>query len=496
MTMCVLLSTLLDGRARSGAFTFTLAATLMACPADQGADTEASADTSGSTTQTTADDGGVVPSEGLLACPAGESCTLVLVAQAFDDRVDVFAARGPGPIYRGALDLDLKPNPLGDNSGDFLDEPYGMAIDDFGLSVLVGHYPERDRGSLVQFPHAFLAAQAPGATVPQAAFFDGSEFLAPVTAIDLAATEAIFMLAHPSGRQLVGVFANDLFTLESEWTAPGELLVVDPATGAVGRRSLSTVGSGSCAGAWSLVALDDAMDHVALACDGDEGAVVLDTSALGVGSVADAAAAIDGCVADVLFPDKRVRYLAPDGLGGFLLAENPPTATFEPGRLWRFDGDCKQLGTAGTIPGELWEARELVALPSEVGARWLMATGRTQGRGIHVVRDGETGAEICATLDELDSWWTGTDGSEVHPYAMALDRTGSGLAVGAGPPEPADDQPGYGRVLWIELGGGDPCDSSPVRSVVDLTEASPPVTVDDPSSWHRGPNVVLVKDYG
>ena len=136
--MRVLLSTLLDTRARSGAFTFTLATTLMACPADPGADTEASADTSSATTQTTADDGGVVPSEGLLACPAGESCTLVVVAQAFDDRVDVFAARGPGPIYRGALDLDLKPNPLGDNSGDFLDEPYGMAIDDFGLSVLVG----------------------------------------------------------------------------------------------------------------------------------------------------------------------------------------------------------------------------------------------------------------------------------------------------------------------------------------------------------------------
>lgn len=471
-----------------------LVSLVLACPA--GDDGETAVDTSGEVTETGTDDTGVIPSEGLLACPAGEACTLVVVAQAFDDRVEVYAARGPGPVYRGAIDLDLKPNPMGDNSGDFLDEPYGMAIDDAGLSVLVGHYPQRNLGSSLVFPHAFLAAQAAGATVPTSAYFDGAAFLDPVRAIDLAAEEAIFLLAHPSGRQLVGVFANDLFTLEAEWTNPGELLVVDPATGEVGRRSLASVGMGACAGAWSIVALDDAMDRVALACDGDEGAVLLDTSTVAAGTVADAAAALDGCHADIVLPDKRVRNLAPDGLGGFLLAEGVTNASGEVGRLHRFDGECTELGVAGEIPGTLsFEVRQIVPLPSDIGARWLMATGRITP-GIHVVRDGETGAEICATLDDLDPWWTATDGSDVHPYAMAVDRAGTGVVIGVGPPEPADDAPGYGRVLWVELGSGDPCEASPVISAIDLTDEAPAVAAEDPSTWRRGPNVVLVKEYG
>jgi hypothetical protein len=472
----------------------SLSLVLCACAsddADEGslAETTAAADTSG-----TGGDTSSLPTEGPLGCPVGEACTLVVVAQAFDDRLEVYAPRGAGPVYRGAIDLDLKPNPMGDNSGDFLDEPYGMVLDDVGLTVSVGHYPQRNRGSLLVFPHAFLAAQPVGATVPIPSYFDGAAFVEPVRAIDTGAEEAIFMLGHRSGRQLVAVFANDLFALETEWTNPGEILVVDPATGDVGRRSLASLGMGSCLGAWSIVAIDD--DHVAVACDGDEGAAVLDVSALGEGSVADAAAALDGCVADTPFPDKRVRYLAPDGLGGFLLAENTPIATFEPGRLWRFDGACQQLGTPGEIPGELWEVREIVPLPSDVGARWLMATGRTDGRGVHVVRDGETGAEICNRLDDLEPWWTGTDGSDVHPYGLGLDRAGTGLAIGVGPPEPADDAAGYGRVLWVELGGGDPCESSPVQSAVDLTDEGPPVVADDPATWRRGANVVLVKDHG
>jgi len=478
------------------------AALLGGCGDDAPADTAGTGatDTSGADGTDTSDTGFVLPTEGPLGCPANEACTLVVVAQAFDDRLEIFAPRGPGPSYRGAIDLDLKPNLMGDNSGDLLDEPYGITIDAAGLSVLVGHYPARDRGSLVVFPHEFLAAQPAGATVPQTAFFDGAMFLPPVRAIDLAAEEAIFILTHPSGRQLVGVFANDLFTPEFEWTAAGELFVVDPVTGEVGRRSLGAIGAGdgagSCVGAWSLVALDAAMDRVALACDGDEGAVVLDTSAVGEGTVAEAAAAIDGCVANLPFPDKRVRSIAPDGLGGFVLAENPPIATFDPGRLWRFDGACNPLGVPGEIPGELWEVRDIVALPSDVGARWLMATGRTDGRGVHVVRDGEVGAEICATLDDLDPWWTGSDGSDVHPHALALDRRGTAVAIGAGPPDAADAAAGYGRVLWVELEPGDPCESSPVGTVVDLVDAAPPVADDDPSTWRRAPNVVVVTEQG
>jgi hypothetical protein len=472
---------------------------LTGCPSDDSTTGDTIADTTASDTTDTSDTE-PAPSEGLFACPTGEACTFVVVAQAFDDRVEVFAARGPGPVYRGAIDLDLKPNPMGDNSGDFLDEPFGLTVDSGGLSVLVGHYPARDHGSLLRFPHEMLAAQTVGTTVPVSTFFDGAAFVAPVSAIDMAAEEAIFMLTHPSGRQLVGVFANDLFALETEWTNPGELLVVDPATGEVGRRSLADIGVG-CPGAWSLVPLDDAMDTVALACDGNDGAVVLDVSGVGQGSVADAAAAIGGCYADVFFPNNRVRQLAPDGLGGFLLAENEPNATLESGRLWRFEGlagDCEMLGTTpGDIPGELFEVRQIVPVPSDDGARWLMATGLiAPGRGVHVVRDGAEGAEICAKLDELDTWWTATDGSDVHPYAMAIDRAGTGLAIGAGPPQPADTEPGYGRVLWVELGSGDPCEASPVQNVIDLSAEAPAVSPDDPSTWSRGPNVVVIKEYG
>ncbi|HWB80046.1 MAG TPA: hypothetical protein VG755_34010, partial [Nannocystaceae bacterium] len=75
-----------------------------------------STQTSDSTADTsTGDPIGPGPDSGLLACPAGQACTLVAVAEAFDDRVEVYSARGQGPIYRGAIDFDLKPNPMGDN---------------------------------------------------------------------------------------------------------------------------------------------------------------------------------------------------------------------------------------------------------------------------------------------------------------------------------------------------------------------------------------------
>jgi hypothetical protein len=438
----------------------------------------------------------VAPASGPLACPEGEACTLVIVSQAFDDRLDIFAARGPGPVYRGAIDVDFKPNPMGDNSGENLDEPYGLALDERGLTVLVGHYPMRDSGSLLLLPHELLAMQAPGATLLASQYFDAGTFSAGVTEIALLEEEPIFVRTHPSGRLLIGVFDNDLFALETEWTNPGKLLVVDPTSGEVGARTFDAIGSGSCAGAWSVVALDDDMDAIALACDGDEGAVVLDVSAVGEGTVADAAAAIDGCVADVPFPDKRVRYLAPDGAGGFLLAENSQLADFQDGRLWRFDGACQQLGATGVIPGPFWEVREIVHLPHADGARWLLPTGRTADRGVHVVRDGDAGPEICAKLDDFEPYWADDAGGELHPYALALDRDARGLAIGAGPAEALSDGPGYGRVLWAELDPAtDPCASSPVTTVIDLTASAPAVAAADPSTWRRAPNVVLVKQY-
>jgi hypothetical protein len=479
------------------------AALLLACGGDGASDAtgDATSDASTSDPSTAADSttgsDEPVPSAGPLACAAGESCTFVLVAQAFDDRIDIFAARGPGPTYRGAIDLDLKPNPLGDNSGELLDEPYGMALDERGLVVLVGHYPMRDSGSLLLFPHDLLAAQPAASTLSASTYFDGGTFGAGVIELALGEEEPIFVRAHPSGRLLIGVFDNDLFALETEWTSPGKLLVVDPLTAEVGTRALDMIGEGTCAGAWSVVPLDAAMDRIALACDGDEGAVVLDVSQIGTGTVGDAAAGVDGCVADVPFPDKRVRHLAPDGEGGFLLAENSTVADFQDGRLWRFDGECQQLGAPGTLPGPLWEAREIVAIDSVDGPRWLLPTGRTADRGVHVVRDGAEGPEICGKLDELEPQWTATDGSDLHPYAMALDAAGRGLAIGAGPAEASTDMPEFGRALWVELDDTvDPCTANPVTSVVDLSASAPAVDAANPSTWSRGPNVVLVKEYG
>ncbi|MFO0634234.1 MAG: hypothetical protein U0168_15410 [Nannocystaceae bacterium] len=462
------------------------------CPGDDGGVGGSDSASDGSETGTSGD----APPSGLLACPAGESCTLVVVAQAFDDRVEVYTARGPGETFRGAIDLDLKPNPMGDNSGDFLDEPYGMTIDEGGLSILLGHYPARHAGSLLHFPHAFLASQPDTGTIPASAFFAGGSFVAPVQGIALDEEEPIFVVTHPSGRLIVGVFDNDLFQLESAWTNPGQLAIVEPATGAVAKRALTDLGGMGCAGAWSLVWLDDAHTRLGVGCDGDEGAALLDVSALGEGTVEQAAASIDGCIANVPFSDKRVRYLAPDGAGGIVIAESTPQATGEDGRLYRFDADCGALGAPGTIDAQYWEAREIVRLPHEDGNRWLLATGRTEGH-VHVVRDGMAGAEICSTLDELDPFWTGDDGQPVHPFALALARDGRGLAIGAGPIDPPDDMPGSGRVLWLELDASvDPCEASPITDAVDLSAAAPAVTADDPSSWRRGPNVVFVQQYG
>lgn len=476
-----------------------LAALLSACDGcgDDGegtADTVDSSESSAGETGTT--DG---PASGLLACPAGESCTIVLVAEAFDDRIDVFSARGPGPLYRGSIDVDLKPNPMGDNEGENLDEPYGMAVTDQGLAVLLGHYPMRQAGSLVLFPHELLAAQAEGSTLASSAFFAGGTFTAGVTDISFGVEEPIFVRAHPSGRLLVGVFDNDLFAPENEWTNPGQLLVVDPVSGEFGTRSLATIDGGSCAGAWSVVPLDPAMDSVGLACDGDEGVVILDVSGVGEGAVADAAAAIDGCFADILLPDRRVRYVAPDGDGGMLLVDSTPNYDPTGGKLWRFDAACAQVGEPSTLDQQYWEVREIVHLPNAAGPRWLMPIGRgTQGRGVHVLRDVGGSTEVCRTLDaELTQYWAGDDGLEVHPFALATTKRGDGVAIGAGPVDAVKDMPGYGRVLWLDIDTSiDPCDAGAVTSVIDLTASAPAVSPDDPATWRRGPNQIFVQQYG
>lgn len=484
---------------------FSALLVIVACGDDHG-DDDAADTTAGSADDDDDDDatgadtstgGEPPPASGPLACPEGEACTIVVVSQALDDRVEFFTARGPGEAYRGAIDLDLKPNPMGDNSGDFLDEPFGLALDADGLSVLVGHYPARDLGSIVVFPHETLAMFELGSTIPQAAFFADGAFTSAVRAGELGEEEPIFVLRHPSGRLLVAAFENDLFTPELEWTNPGKLLVIDPAAPAtVGKRTLDDLDMGSCAGAWSIVALDDAMDTVALSCDGNDGAAVLDVSGIADGSVEDAAAAVTGCVADTLFPDKKVRSIAPDGDGGFLLVEHAQVADGSDGKFFRFGSDCSLLAQTPFDGLSIFEVRDVVRLATGAGTRWLLASGLTPDRGVHVVRDGETGTEVCNRL-ELDEWFTGTDGTVLDPYALTLDRDHTGLAVGVAARESQPDAPAAGRVLWIELDRTvDPCAASPVVEVTDLAESGPAVDPDDPATWRRGPNVVLVKDYG
>src|SRR5690606_15172814 len=158
--------------------------------------------------------------DGLLGCPDGESCTIVAVSQTIDDRVGLFTGAGAGPSYRGALDLDLKPNPGGDISGENLDEPYGLAWDGDALHVLIGHYPTRELGSLLSFPAASLADFSPGTTVASGEWFAGGTSTSlGVRLTPLERTEPLSLLVHPgSGALLIATFANDLMLAEDTWT--------------------------------------------------------------------------------------------------------------------------------------------------------------------------------------------------------------------------------------------------------------------------------------
>jgi hypothetical protein len=248
------------------------------------------------------------------------------------------------------------------------------------------------------------------------------------------------------------------------------------------------------------VPLDAGMHSIGLACDGDEGAVILDVSAVGEGSVADAAAAVTGCPADIFVPNRRVRYLAPDGEGGILLVNSTPNYDPSGGSLERYDAGCGSTSSA-PLDQTYWEVREIVHLQSDAGPRWLMPIGRTtMTRGVHVLSDSGSGVTVCNELTDLDQYWAGgADDVEVHPYALALTHSGDGLAIGAGPVDAVKDMPGYGRVLWVDLDtSADPCDpgSGFIVNVIDLTASAPAVSVDDPATWRRGPNQVFIQQYG
>ena len=115
-------------------------------------DTDATGEPTSTGTQPTT--GG--ETSGLFACDS-PPCKLVLISQSLDDRIDVYDVTNT-PTLRGRINLDLKPDPSGQQiSGNLLDEPYELALTSTDLIVTIGHYPDTDQGSLIRFPLADFA---------------------------------------------------------------------------------------------------------------------------------------------------------------------------------------------------------------------------------------------------------------------------------------------------------------------------------------------------
>jgi hypothetical protein len=443
-------------------------------------------DTAGDT-----DTGGETVDAGLLGCPSGESCTVVVVSQTIDDRLELFTAEGPTPSYRGAIDLDLKPNPSGDISGSNLDEPYGLAWDGAALHVLIGHFPTEEIGSLVSLPATGLANYDAGAWLSHDDWFlDGQVIGLGASLRGLDRTEPLAMLVHePSGELLISTFANDLKLPEPMWTVPSELLLLDPANAAEPR-----VVDLGCAGAWSIVALDDVGVSFGLACDGDERVVIVQIAAGGDGeSVA--------CDAEIPFDDKRVRYLARDGLGGLLVAEQPQIiSATEDARLWWYDGDCQMRGFTALDGPLSWNLRQL-ALLDGAAPRWLLARADGDERGVLIVAGDVAGGSLsmCGRLDALDdaNAWTAAGGSApLEPHALALTQDRRGLAVTTAPQSYDSAGPGYGSLWWTTLDYADePCDAVALDPI-ELGASAPAVDPLLPQTWRRAPDVVEIIELG
>jgi hypothetical protein len=477
--------------------------------ADDTAGTTASADSTAGETE--GGDGGGE----LLGCPPG-GCTMLLAVQTLDDRIEVFVPDHPDSAYRGAISVDLEPNEcdgcgLGDNGAGRLDEPFGIARAGGFLHVLTGHYPTREAGGLVAFPLGFFEGITTGTTVPVTDYFVGSQFQGGVVQRSLGEREAIFMHQHASGRLVVGVFNNDLFAGEDSWTLPGKLLVIDPAdpSGELGTVTLDGLDGGACQGASQVIGIGP--NALAVACDGNERVAIVDATNLGGGTVADAAAGLGNgftCpIPGVMMGTKRLRYLAPDGSGGFAVLEGPtPTNLQASARLWHMtpnaSGGCTneggsplELGSGGD-----WQLGEIVQLPA-AGATWLLAAGssNTQGgvRGIFVARDAGDGLELCpAPIPGFESAWQDVNGNAIEPFALAVTSDATHLAVGAGPYIAPTSGVGYGKVLWATLAGADPC--SLTADVDDLTDGepgqAPAPNPNDASTFRRGPNVVVIQE--
>ena len=426
---------------------------------------------------------------GLFACERAE-CTFVLVSQTLDDRVDIWEV-GDAPALRGRVDLDLKPDPSGlQTAGNLLDEPYGLSLTEGELRVLVGHYPDTAKGSLVVLPEALFGDLEPGGVAPVSDLFDGAKFVGGAADLELDRREAIFAVPHASGRMIVGVFANDLRSLE--WPNASQLLIVDPSlegAAAIGAFDLGGLDV-PCRGAWGMTAVDDASapQRVALACDGSDSVAVVDLPAdLGAGTPAEAAAAASGCGVKLLDTGWTTRFVAPDGNGGVLAVQSQ---LISGPRLWRVSGGCSAVPATKALADDFAGRRALneVALLDAAGPTWLVA-GSVPETGVYVIQGADP--TVCGAVSGLDGAFTPAGGEANAPYALALADDGLHLAIGSGPPSNPESSAGRGQVHWVSL------DTSGLAScavaaaeVTELTAGH--FAASDPKTWVRAPNVIEV----
>ncbi|MCY0988324.1 hypothetical protein OV203_14425 [Nannocystis sp. ILAH1] len=431
--------------------------------------------------------------DGLLAC-ASPPCTLLVVSQTLDDRIDVYDVTA-APFLRGRIGTDLKFDASGEQvMGNLLDEPYGLLLDGDHLWAAIGHYPDTNRGSLLAFPHAAFADVAQGEVFAEDKYFGAGKFSAGVLDLPFGRQEAIFLLRHPSGKILVGVFANDLRA--ASWPEPSELLVVDPTdlrSEAIGAFSLD-LDTTPCNGGWKIAALDDAVSRVAFACDGNDAVAVIslpgDFAEL---APAAAAAGMSACSTPLASGTVTTQFVAPDGAGGLLAVQSQ---ILEPPKLWSINGNCGIAGAPGDeLPPELDSVRvvrEPVLLRPAGGgqpAMWLLAS-ETPTPGVLIVRGGAS-PTVCGQVSGLDA----IEAAENAPFALTLDSTRTHLAIGAGPVSNPPFAEGRGQVLWATLDVAE-LDSCAVAAtdVVDLTEGTFVAT--DPRTWVRAPNMLLIAELG
>lgn len=424
-------------------------------------------------------------SSGLFACGA-PPCTLVLVSQTLDDRIDVHEVTADGSRLRGRIGLDLKPDPSGTQlEGNLLDEPYGLVLTSTDLLVAVGHYPDTDRGSLLRFPRATFDALAPGATFSPNQYFNGGVFSGGVEVLLHQREEGIFFLPHPSGRLLIGVFANSLKSID--FSTPSELLVVDPSdlnVDGIGSFDLGTIDP-PCRGGWRLEALDPLAQDIAVACDGSDSVAILHLPQ-DLGSLApkDAAATITGCGLNLGAGQWTTQFAAADGGGGLLALQSQIAET---PRAWHVSSDCKPLGAPSMDVGAAVMGvrllREVVRLPNT--DLWLIAAG-APSPGVVIARGGGT-PELCGMVTGLESLDVGN-----APFALALDAAGAHLAIGAGPSANPELSEGRGQVLWATLESDSAACSVAATSVLDLNAGL--FQQSSPETWVRAPNVILVAE--